>query len=106
MKRGRRFGVERHIDLAKRLVALKASIDTWQRHRFLRVGQLDADQLFGGAHHFLGDALRRWRGLLLNSFSERDVNARRREPGDSDCWKHLHKGATVDSAVPASFSES
>src|SRR2546422_876248 len=100
MKRRSRFGIERHVDLAKRLVAREASIHARQRHHFLSIVQLNTDQLLGGVHHFFGHALRRLSSLLLHRFSKDAIKVRRGEPGYSDSRKHLHKRSPIEFVIP------
>ena len=57
--RDRGFGVERDVDLPDRFVRVEVAVDATERHRFLRVSELDSDQLFRLVHHLFGDA-RRW----------------------------------------------
>ncbi len=57
-----RFGIERDIDLADGFIRVEISINTAERHGFLRVSELDADEFFRLVHHLFGDARRRgWR---------------------------------------------
>ena len=43
MKDNRGFGIKRHIDLANGFVTIEVAVDSAQRHRLLRVSQLNAD---------------------------------------------------------------
>jgi len=50
------LGIERNVDLPQCFVSFQVGVDVVQRHRFLRIGKLDANQLFGIAHHIFRDA--------------------------------------------------
>ena len=55
MECDRGLGIERYINLAHGLVIIQIVIDASLRHRFLCVGQFNANQLLGVVHHLFGD---------------------------------------------------
>src|SRR5262249_7937512 len=74
MERDRRLGVERDLDLTQCLVVGEVTVDSIERHSFLRVGELEADQLFRSVLHVLRHALRhRWLLLLLYQTWDREA---------------------------------
>ncbi len=91
----RGLSVERDVDLSDCFVRVEVAVDATERHRFLRVSELDSDQLFRLVHHFFGDARcwgRRRTGRRRRSLCQNiNWHLRRRQTGGTKRGKHFEK---------------
>src|SRR5262249_25426564 len=96
------FGVEWYVDLANGFVRIEIAIDAAERHRFLCVGELDADQFLRLVHHLFGNArCGRWRRTRRRCWRRRlgqslKRQVRDRETGSAERRQELDEISSIE----------